>query len=92
MTADLGDITAIVALFRTVTFLVVLIFAILAMCVGSGGLMCLLKPCKKSPCGFAACYGISIFLVWLAFIIVGSVITGVVVAAPKEIEKVCNSG
>jgi hypothetical protein len=90
LTADLGDLSEIVGFFRSVTFAVILVFALMAIVVGSGGVMCLLKPCRKSPCGFAACYGLSIFLVWIAFVIVGSVITGVVSVSNREIEKVCS--
>ena len=79
-------------MFRSATFAVILIFAIVSLLVGAFGLSFNCKPCRKSPCAFAAVYGVSIFLVWIVFIIVGSVITGVSNVAPDDIGKFCALG
>lgn len=90
LTADMGDLTEFISRFRVGVFIVVLLFAIVALAVGGAGVCCQCKPCRKSPCAFAACYGISIGLVWIVFIIVGSIVTGVSNVGPKQIKSICD--
>lgn len=90
LTADMGDLSDFAALFRNGIFAVVLIFSLLALAVGAFGVGFQCKPCRKSPCGFAVCYGISIGLIWIVFIIVGSIVTAVSTVSSENIGKMCD--
>ena len=90
LTADMGDLTDFAAVFKNGIFAIVLIFSLLAIAVGAFGVGFQCKPCRKSPCGFAVCYGISIGMIWVAFIITGAIVTTVSTVSSNAVGKVCD--
>jgi len=62
---------------------VVLIGAVSTIILGSFGACCTSNCCNK--CWFAVIYGVTLFIMWVVFVAVGGVITGVSVVGPQQV-------
>jgi hypothetical protein len=88
LTAELGDLDGPVFAFRIGTFVAMIIAALLAICVGCFGSCCTFKPCIKHR-GYSICFGLTITLIWIIFIVVGGVMTSISEMGPKQIDLIC---
>jgi len=88
---DLGELKKKADDFKNATFVVLLIFSLIALFTGIGGSMCMCKPCKEKGCCWAVVFGIPLGLTWMVFFIVGIVIAGVSYAGSDGLTRFCNS-
>lgn len=67
-----------------------LVFSIWALGVGISGLMCFCKWCREGGCCWAVIYGCVLFIAWIFFIIMGSIVTGISMSGPETIQAFCD--
>jgi hypothetical protein len=84
--ADVGEIKDQAQEVKKLTFAALIIFSLIAIVTGSGGLCCPLDCIKDNciRCG-PVLYGIALFFTWIAFVATGAAITGVSTSAPEQI-------
>lgn len=87
LTADMGELTPLIDYFRNVSFLVCLIAAIITLILGAFGSCCMLDRCKNRC--LACLYGVMLFGVWIAFLVIGAVIIYVVNFGEKAANDIC---
>jgi len=85
--ADLGELTEYVKLFKVSIFGLIIFGALVTIITGIFGTMCRCKPCHHRC--YIITWGTSLTFVWVLFIIVGAVIMGNALGAPKYIGEVC---
>lgn len=90
MTADFGGVSSYISIFRKGTFTTLLIGSLATILIGALGTCCNCKTCKNNSCCWAVFYGSVLFFLWMIFLVVGSLITGLSAAGPKHIEGFCN--
>merc|ERR1712185_704669 len=88
--ADLGEMTESLDAFKNALFGVLLTFSLVAIGTGIGGAMCGCTPCRKASCCWAVVYAIPLGLVWIVYLVVGIVITGVSTQGIETIQKFCD--
>ena len=87
LTTDLGEGFEGIQALRIVVFGVILVASVVTIMLGSLGVGCVCKPCNNRCCPFM--YGTMLTLVWLVFVIVGGIVTGLGTAAPEAFDQVC---
>jgi len=88
--ADLGQVTEQAHKFKSLSYGSLLAFSFLAIITGIAGTTCGCKPCRGGNICWPIMFGISLFFVWLITLIIGSIITGVSMSGPEQIQKFCD--
>lgn len=92
--ADMGERTDDAKNIKSMIFASLLVFSLVGIVVGAAGMTCGCGPCCK-PQGtcyrlWPVLYGCILFFVWLIYMIVGGIVTGISTAAPENLQKFCD--
>ena len=76
--------------FANGSFATLLIFSMWAMAVGFSGTLCFCKWCAEGSICWPILYGVTLFVAWIIFLIMGSVVTSVSISGPEQIQAFCD--
>ena len=69
-----------------------IVASIVAILLGLLGSLCLCKFCERHSCCLSVGYGITIFFVWIIFIVVGAILTSFAYLSPSQVQSLCEIG
>lgn len=69
--------------FSNGSFATLLIFSLWAMAVGFSGTLCFCKWCAEGSICWPIIYGVTLFVAWIMFVIMGAVVTSMSVTGPE---------
>ena len=89
LNVDMGEYTELIAITMDATYALLMVLSTTAVVVGAGGTLCLCRPIADYRC-FSVVYGFALLGVWLAFVIIGVLMTVIGASGVRVAQGFCD--